>query len=238
MNKHSYLALSLLVSVTVLTACNQSDIEKQVQPQKGKEPTNQQEQPSSGQQTKQQDSTKDKTKQPTGEDGKPKKTKEQLIKEKLDFQEKQIRELTDEVEYYRTFIKDFTATFTTEKMNEFIQKEWSYKLLLNNINFPKNGVLELSDNTFDLVVTEDRVPYSVIPDEMSLQGRIEGGIQEKVSFASEIENQVKEDITEKNSVITYSFKDVPSGTTIKLSIPETLQKELNLDTTELEIRVQ
>jgi type I restriction-modification system DNA methylase subunit len=225
MKKRAYVALSLLAPIAVLAGCGQSDLEKQVQPQ-------QQE----GQET--QKEPKETAPQKEGKEGTPTKTQEDLIKEKIDEQNQAIDELTDEVEYYRTFIKDFTSAFSTEEMNEFIEKEWNYKLMISNINFPKNGVLELSDTSFDLVLTEDKVPYSVIPDEMSLKGKIQGELKGQISFAGEAKPETKDDVTEKNSVYTYSFKDVPSDSVIKFTISEALQKELGMDKKELEIRIQ
>ncbi|PLS19556.1 hypothetical protein CVD28_03825 [Bacillus sp. M6-12] len=225
MKKQAIIALSLVAPIALLTGCGQSDVEKQIQPQgdTGEQQTTEQTAP---------------TKTDKGSGEKTEKTQEELIMEKMDIQDETIKELKDEVEYYRTFVKNFTSTFSTEQMNEFIEKEWNYKLMISGINFPKGGILEMSTDSFDLVLTEDRVPYSVIPDEMSLQGKVDEDITGEISIDTELKYNEKEDIAEKNSTMTYSFKEVPAGTVIKLEVSEALQKELKLDTPDLEIHVQ
>lgn len=224
MKKNIWMSLSFVASISLLTACGQSDIEKQNQPQEQN-------------QTGQNKEGEDTTKKPENE-GEVKKSQAELIQDKLNLQDQKIKELTNEVDYYRVFVKDFTSTFTTEQMDEFVEKEWNYKLEINNINFPKNGVLELSDTSFDLVVTEDKVPFSVIPDEMSLKGKLEGGINGKVSVLGDIKYETKEAIDTESSVITYSFKDIPMGTVLKMTISDSLKKELKMDSNELEIHIE
>lgn len=225
MKKQSLIALSLLTSIAVLTGCSQSDMEKQIQPKKNNEET----------QTQQQ--------QPIemigeNEGGEVEKTTEQLIQEKFDEKEQEIEALTEEVQYYRTFVKDFTSTFSSDEMQKFVDKEWSYHLTINNINFPKSGVLELTSPSFDLVISEKRVPYSVIPDSMSEKGRIPNGLATIIQFSGDAKPETEEEIEDKASFITYSFKDVPSGTIIGMKIPAELQEELSLDSMDLEIHIQ
>jgi len=203
-------------------------MEKQIQPEVKND----------GEQVQQQEQQTSVETPKTNENGEVEKTPEQLVQEKFDEQETKIEELTDEVQYYRTFVKDFTSTFSSEEMQEFVEKEWSYQMTINDINFPKNGVLELTSPTFDLVLSEKKVPYSVIPDEMSEEGRISNGLKGKVQISGEVNPETKEELGDTVSFITYSFKEVPSKTTLKLQIPEELQKELKMDTKNLEIHIQ
>lgn len=215
--KQLMIFMSMLAPIAVLSACNQNDIEKQVQPQV-KDETEQEQ----NQETVQSEGTA------------TEKTPEELIKEKLDEQAKEIKDLTDEVVYYRDFVKELTATFTTEEMNLLIDNEWNYKLMINNINFPKNGVLELSDSTFDLVLEESRVPYSLISEEMSAKGKV----QNNIIFEQSDQAEMKESTDKNITTFTYSFKDLPPKTTIKMEITDELMKELKLDTKLLQIIVQ
>lgn len=225
MKKQSLLAMSLLTSIAVLSGCNQNDMEKQIQPEKKTEDGQvQQGQPSEAVQT--------------DENGKVQKTAEQLIQEKFDEKDAEIEELTEEVQYYRTFVKDFTSTFSSEEMQEFVDKEWTYQLTINDINFPKNGVLELTTPTFDLVLTEEKVPYSVIPDDMSEEGKVVEELNKTVEFSGEVKPEVKEDAEGKLSSVTYSFKDVPSKTVIEMTITKKMQEELKLDSPNLEIHIK
>lgn len=237
MKIYPYSLFSVLVAGVILSGCGQNDLEKQIQPQQSTQQMTQQVAPSSSSASNntQKPSAKTKT---TEQLLKEKIKEEKLLKAKIEEQAKQIQELTDEVEYYRTFVKEFTTTFTADKMQEFIDKEWTYQLSINNIHFPKNGVLELSEPSFDLVLKEDRVKYSVIPDEMSQKGRLTNGITGKLTIKTNIPYKTKEDLGDKHSVITYSFKDVPKNTVIKLTISDDLMKELKMETNELEIRIQ
>lgn len=226
MKKQNLFALTLICSIAVLAGCNQNDMEKQIQPEV-KDTTEQNQQQETPVETPL-----------TNEKGEVEKTPEQLIQEKFDEQEEEIVELTEEVQYYRTFVKDFTATFSSDEMQEFIEKEWTYQMTINDINFPKDGILELATPTFDLVMLEKKVPYSVIPDEMSEKGRIPDGLKGKLQIPGEIAHETTEQAEDTHSFVTYSFKDVPSKTVIKIQIPEDLQKELNMDTKDLEVHIQ
>lgn len=211
-----------ITTIALLTGCNSTDMDKQVQQANTNVPENQ--------------TTAQATNQTNGNDMR---TKEDIMKETIDKQKKKIEDLTDEVEFYRTYVKNLTATFSSDEMAKFIDEEWSYTLSIGDVSFPKNGMLEISSHSFEVKLTEERVPYSVIPDEISKKGKIGESLTNQVSFENlEYQPTTKENVNDTNSEIIYSFKDVSSGTNINIKITEALQKELKLDTNELTIHVK
>lgn len=152
----------------------------------------------------------------------------------VDSQKKQINELTEEVNYYKNYVKDITKTMSPEKMNELVNKEWIYSLSVNKIAFPTNGVLEISDTSFDLILSEQRVKYSVLPDAESLKGKIKSDVKSAIQVSSE----PKVDTTGTLTTATYSFKDLKSGDCIKMKIAGDLKTKLGFITDQLEIRIK
>lgn len=150
----------------------------------------------------------------------------------------EIKKLTEELNYYKSYVKEVTTTLVPEKMTELINKEWEYSLSINKINFPTNGILEVSDSTFNIVLSENRVKYSVLPDTESLKGKIQGELNSNMKFDTIVKIDTTQSIDKINSSITYSFKDVPKNTVIKLNLNELLVKKLGMEKSELEIRVK
>lgn len=166
------------------------------------------------------------------------KTDEQKIKEYLQEQEDKIKDLTTELDYYKQYVKDITLTLSPEKLQEIIDKEWSYSVAVNSIQFPKNGVLEIGQGDFELMITEKRVPFSVLPEEESLKGKIPTELGKAVSVeapSDKVSSKTDEDDGNKNTI--YSFKGLTPDDVIKITISEELSKKLEMSTTDLEIRV-
>ncbi|WCK57074.1 hypothetical protein PP175_28205 (plasmid) [Aneurinibacillus sp. Ricciae_BoGa-3] len=228
--KKTFLAMGLL-SGLLLTGCAQNSVDQQAQPnvQAQQQVQKQQIQANTGKST---NNVQTPAIQLTA-------SQVATMKQTLDDQDKQIKALTDEVEYYRSYVKDFTATFSSDKMKTYIDKEWTYTLSVNNVDFPKNGILSLTDKSFTLQLNEQRVKYTILPDEMSKQGKIQTDLPSSLSFEStDIKHDDNQNLGDINSTLTYSFKDIPSNTTIKFKISDDLKAKLKMDTNELQIQVQ
>lgn len=163
---------------------------------------------------------------------------EQTMKAHIAEQQKTIDALKDELEYYHRYVKDITLTLTPEKLQKLIDKEWKYTMTINNIQFPKNGILEISNTDFEIVVSEERAKYSVLTEEDSLKGRIQGDMAHLVTISHE--NNVinpKEDKGDIHSTLTYSLKGLGVDSVIKIQLQDEMRAKLGMNTDELEIRV-
>lgn len=161
------------------------------------------------------------------------------LKEHLIQQEEKIESLEDELNYYKKYVQDIVVTFTPEKMESLIEKEWNYDISVNNIKFPNSGELEIADQNFTLTIKEERVPYSVLPEEESLKGKIKNSLKNSFSVKSEgikIPNPtVKEE--DYSTLIEYKFENVESNTVINVTLKEDLVEKLNLSNNNLTIIV-
>jgi hypothetical protein len=166
------------------------------------------------------------------------KTDEQKLKEYIQEQDSKMKALTTEVDYYKQYVKDITLTLTPEKLQAIIDKEWYYSVTVNSIQFPKNGVLEISQSDFELTVSEERVPYSVLPEEQSLKGKIPTDISQAftLDIASDKVSSKTDDKDGKKAII-YSFKGLTPDDVVKVILSDELTKKLGMSTKELQIRV-
>lgn len=166
------------------------------------------------------------------------KTDEQKLKEYLEEQELAKEELQTEVDYYKQYVKDITLTLSPDKLQSLIDKEWNYSMTVNGIQFPKNGIMEISLTDFELKAEETRVPYSVLPEEESIKGKMKNKLNSSMSVkAPDKTSSSKIEDAEKKQTLIYSFKDLKNEDVIKIKLSEELSTKLEMSTSELEIRV-
>lgn len=166
------------------------------------------------------------------------KTDEEKLKEYLEEQELAKEELQTEVDYYKQYVKDITLTLSPDKLQSLIDKEWNYSMTVNGIQFPKNGIMEISLTDFELKAEETRVPYSVLPEEESIKGKMKNKLNSSMSVkAPDKTSSSKIEDAEKKQTLIYSFKDLKNEDVIKIKLSEELSTKLDMSTSELEIRV-
>ena len=160
------------------------------------------------------------------------------LKEHLQEQEDTIGTLTAERDYYKQYVKDITLTLPPEKIQQLIDKERTYTLTVNRVQFPKDGIMEISQGDFELVLEEEKVPYSVLPEEESIKGKIPSDITQSLTVQAPADksSSLTNEENGKQSII-YSFKGMVADDVVKITISEHLTKKLNMTTKELEIRV-
>lgn len=180
-----------------------------------------------------------KKEQPTEESAKPKeKTDEEKLKEYIEEQDEKITSLTEEVDFYKEYVKDITLTLSPEKMQDLINKEWNYSITINSVQFPKNGILEIGQGDFELIFEEERVPYSVLPEEESLKGKLPKTLPQSISVhAPEGKASSKNEEEERKNIVVHSFKGLLPDEVVKVTVSEELMTKLNMSSKELEIRV-
>jgi len=183
-------------------------------------------------------SSKDET-PPTHQQIAKKEEKQKVLVQYIKRQEKKIERLTDEVNYYRNYVKEVSMLLPENERQALINKEWKYSITINNVEFPKNGIIEIKDRNFKIVISEKKAPYSVLPKEESIKGKIPYDLQAAVSMSDNNGIDVSQKVTQhKNEVIlTYSFKNVKPNSVIKINISDELAKKLGINTNDLEIHV-
>lgn len=183
-------------------------------------------------------SSKDETPQ-TNQQIAKKEEKQKVLVQYIKQQEKKIERLTDEVNYYRNYVKEVSMLLPENERQALINKEWKYSITINNVEFPKNGIMEIKDRNFKIVISEKKAPYSVLPKEESIKGKIPYDLQAAVSMSDNNGIDVSQKVTQhKNEVIlTYSFKNVKPNSVIKINISDELAKKLGINTNDLEIHV-
>lgn len=161
---------------------------------------------------------------------------EELIKE----QKAEMETLTDELNYYKEYVQEMTLLLPSDKLQELINKEWKYSISINNVEFPKNGILEIGQSDFDLVFHEERAKYSTLPKEESDKGKLSAPLSSSVTTYSPTEQVLspQTDAQDTFSSLTYSFKGLKSKDVIKIVLTEELSKKMGMSTQDLEIRVK
>lgn len=160
------------------------------------------------------------------------------LKEHIQEQELRMEDLNKELDYYKKYIQDLTLTLSSEKLQELIDQEWNYSLTVNSIQFPKNGILEISQSDFELLIQEKHVPYSVLPEEESIKGKIPSELIQSLTIKAPSEKvSSKTDDINGNHTLIYSFKSLAPDEVIKITLSEELAKKMEMSTVELEIRI-
>ncbi|WPS85522.1 hypothetical protein SMD22_00245 (plasmid) [Brevibacillus halotolerans] len=198
------------LSVLILTGCSPSDTEKQAQKVALTE-----------QATEQQNPEKEQL------------TDLQKIKLYVDEQNKKMEEMHEELNFYKQYVKDVTLVLPSDKIQELIDKEYKYTVTLNSIQFPQSGLLEIRETAFDIVFSEERAKYSVLPETESIKGKLPTNLKSAIS--TNISPQVKQDGV--TTILTYSYKDLKPGDDINFRINDELKKKLSVNTNELSIKV-
>ncbi|MBP1308833.1 major membrane immunogen (membrane-anchored lipoprotein) [Paenibacillus sp. 1182] len=211
-------SFTLLAGVLFLTGCSPSDTEKQTQEVA---PPKQQEQ----------SMQKDFEKQPAK--GELKITDAQKVQAYVDEQNRKMEAMSQEVDYYKQYAKDMILILPSDKVQELINKEYHYAVTINNIQFPQSGILEIRETAFDIVFTEDRVKFSVLPESESVKGKIPTDLEDAVSTSAS--PQTKDE--DGKTILTYSYKDLKPGERISFKISDELKKKLSVNTNELVVKV-
>ena len=169
----------------------------------------------------------------------------QSLTEKVSTQQLEISELKDQVntlladnEFYSSYIEEVVNNFTPQQLESLANKEWTYTLFVNDILFPKSGVIETSKTSFNLSLGEERVRYSVIPESLSENRRFSSSLSGALKISASVDPiKSEESLSEYNNRVIYRFTDLAPGTNIKITVSAELQELLGLETKELTIKI-
>lgn len=148
-----------------------------------------------------------------------------------------LSESEDELKYYKDYVKKVVNKLSEKEIQGLIENEWNYKLTVNNVSFPSNGVLEINSPTIEFNIEEKRVPYSVLTEEQSLKGKINTSLEKAFSFSnsSKLDRIVDKNDEETFTKISYNIFDTDEGDVFELEITDELRTKLSLGVNKLKV---
>lgn len=145
----------------------------------------------------------------------------------------------EEITFYKNYVKRVLKSFTPEQLQSVIDLEWEYSLSINNVDFPKNGILEIKENNFSLIINEKRVDHSVLSQADSDSGKYPGSLVGILSIPSTYKHESEaKDISEINSLVKYKFSDLNSDDIIEIRINPLFRDMMGYETDILKIIIK
>lgn len=163
------------------------------------------------------------------------------IKEDRSALEEEVEELQDERDYYKKYVVQLYNQLSEKKQKILLNKEWNYNLEVNGVSFPPNGVMEVKGPRLEVILSEERVPYSVLPKEESDQARLSTGIKSGFMFKNGTESfEAMEEVNddETSHRIMYVTDGVQEDEEFEITITDSLRERLGLETGELKIIIR
>lgn len=140
----------------------------------------------------------------------------------------------EEAEYYKQLIDDFIKDYSNAQLNELAIKLWDYKLGINGLTVPANGIVDLQDTDIEISLIESQPAYLVLPNEIFMQGKLSGDYMEHLK----LNGKPTETTVTDGTVVTgihHKYVDVAEGSTFTFTITEELKQRLGLETTQITI---
>lgn len=143
-------------------------------------------------------------------------------------------------DYYTSELK---RLFSTKELEELAGRVVKYDLALNDIRF-SNGTMRIPRGGIEVVLREyydmmlDELENYPLPTEIINMGFIKGDGSPHIKIETDLDYDEHSTAGTTVSAIIYEFKNVKSGSTIKLIISDQLKKRLGLENNTLEIIVE
>lgn len=157
------------------------------------------------------------------------------LKNDIESKEEYISSMEKELKYYKEYAQSISNTMPDDKLQILIDKEWTYSLSINGVNFPTNGILDLASSDFELILKEEKAPYSVLSEEQQAAGRIKQNLSNSISTST---GELKLQETDLVQEVIVSYSKLEKGTIINIQVHEDLQKKLGLTTDKLVINIK
>ncbi|TQR15628.1 hypothetical protein [Psychrobacillus soli] len=141
----------------------------------------------------------------------------------------------EEANYYNQLIDELLNDYSDAQLLELAKKLWNYELEVNGSPVPRDGIIEIQENTIEISLIETQPAYVVLPDDIFIQGKVSGNYYDHLKFNANPSETYGTDGTVVTGV-HHKFVDVEKGATISFSITEELKKSLGLDTAEIMIK--
>lgn len=138
----------------------------------------------------------------------------------------------EEAEYYKQLIDDFIKDYSDAQLKNLAIKLWDYKLEINGVFVPTNGIVEIQENTIEISLIESQSVYPILPTEIYMQGQISGNYIDHLKMTSNPSDIYATDGTVVTA-IHHKFVDVEKDSTISFAVSEELRKRLGLETNQI-----
>lgn len=152
----------------------------------------------------------------------------------LNSMETDLNYKNEEAEYYKKLINDLIKDYSDTQLKDLAIQLWDYKLEINGVSVPTNGIVEIQENTIEISLIESQSAYPILPNEIYMQGQINGNYIDHLKMTS---NPSETYVTDGTVVtaIHHKFVDVEKDSTISFTVSEELKKRLELETTQITI---
>lgn len=146
----------------------------------------------------------------------------------------------EEALYYRDFVLEFTEKMTEEEKAELIKREWQYTVEVNGVKFPTSGELDLTAEKIEVTISENRVPFSVLPMEESVKGKILQPLNHAAHMNGQSLVMTTVEQTETDHVLNFVKDEVKSGEMFTIFVQPDLATRLGMEegTDQLTIRIR
>jgi hypothetical protein len=156
-------------------------------------------------------------------------------KEELNSQIQELKTIKkaseEEKQFYLQFITKLTEPMSETYLTEIAQEQWKYSILVDEVSIPQDGIIETSENSFKLIVSEAQAPYIALPTEIHNKGKISGDLfSTHIKFLNVKPTNTSGSEEDKISSTTYTFSNLNNEIVINLEISKELQKRLGLNT--------
>ncbi|ALC85249.1 hypothetical protein AM499_05025 [Bacillus sp. FJAT-22090] len=161
--------------------------------------------------------------------------KNEELQDTLSSIETDFKYTKEEADYYNQLIDDLISDYSETQLKDLAKKLWDYELEVNGLAIPRDGIVEVQNNTIEISLIQRQPAYVVLPDDIFMQGKISGNYNEHLKFNTNPSETYFTDGTVVTGV-HHKFIDVEKGATISFSITEELKISLGLDTSEITIK--
>ena len=142
----------------------------------------------------------------------------------------------EEADYYHQLIDDLINNYSDVQLIDLAKELWEYELQVNGTPVPADGIVEVQKSTIDISVIQRQPAYSILTNDIFMQGKISGNYYEHLLFNISPSETNGTDGTTVTGM-HYKFVDVKKGETLSFSITEELKKRLGIDTSEITIKI-
>ncbi|WP_440896919.1 hypothetical protein ACS127_02610 [Amphibacillus sp. Q70] len=163
----------------------------------------------------------------------------QELEEKTVRQREELANRDAEILNYKETIGQLVSQLNDNQLMTIAEDHWQYQLTVNDINIPKDGIVEIDNHFVEFVLVEHQSENVFLPDELLAQGQISGEFLDEHLFGissgldgegwTEIGRGIDRDYF-------FGMSGLESGAEVQLSITDELKERLALDTNRLIIR--
>ena len=153
----------------------------------------------------------------------------------LDSSQLELKFAREQIAYCQQFSQDALLYLSDKELRELAKNQWKYTLEVNNQIVPKDGKMQIQENTIEISLSELQSAYNALPGEFFSKGAISGRYEKHIQ---DFKPTPTETYWTDGTVVTaihYQYFEVKSGTTISFSITDELAERLGLHTTQISI---